>query len=113
ATEKETVLHRIDVRQSDQIADNRADRGAAATTRWQSGAAAHRTLTSHTLCHRGGLLLQIPIDEKEPGEVVLANQLQFIGELASCFSAQCRVSAIGRITIVKPTPAKRGQHFVG
>src|SRR5262249_48134943 len=113
ASEKQAVLHRIDVREPNQIADDRADRRAASAARWQTGPAAHRAFAAYFLSHLRGLLLQVSVDEKKAGQVVFRDELEFVGELTLCLGAQRGVGAIGWIAIVESTPAERGQHLVG
>ena len=61
----------------------------------------------------GCLLLQIPINQKEAGQVVLADQLELVRELLFRFFAQTHVRPVRRIAIVELAPAERRQHVVG
>ena len=71
AAEEEPVEHRVHVAETDQVADDRADRRAAAAAGRQARAAANGAHAAHALGDLGRLLLQIAIDQKEAGQLVL------------------------------------------
>ncbi len=79
AAEEEVVAQRVDVREADEIADERADRRAATPSRRQPG---HRPRGSAAHLRRllAGHLQQLPVDQEEAGEPALAHQRQLLAQ---------------------------------
>ena len=78
AAEEEVVLDRVDVREADQVAEDRADGGAAAAAGRQAGLAARAVLAAHLVGDLAAQLEQVAVDEEEAGEAVLAHEPQLL-----------------------------------
>ena len=72
AAEREVGGDRVDVRQPGQVADERADGGAAAAARRQD--VAHRAGAAHLGCDLARELQHLPVEQEEPGEAELVDQ---------------------------------------
>ena len=79
APEEEAVAQGVDVREADEIADERADRRAASPSRRQPGDAA-RGAAAHLRRLLAGHLQQLPVDEEEAGEPPLSHQRQLLAQ---------------------------------
>ena len=79
AAEEEVVAQRVDVGEADEIADERADRGAASASRRQPGEASGRG-AAHLRRLLARHLQQLPVDEEEAGEAALAHHAQLLAQ---------------------------------
>ncbi len=80
APDQELVLDRVDVREPDQVADDRGNGGATATARRHVRAAARGVRPAHLRGHLPRQLEDLVVDEEEAGEVMLRDQLQLLRE---------------------------------
>ena len=78
AAEREPGPHRVDVREAGQVADDRADRAAAPAARRQD-VARHRA-AAHLEGALARQLEHLPVEQEEPGEAELVDQLQLVVE---------------------------------
>ena len=78
AAEIELVGDRIDVREADQVADDRGDGGAAAAADGQVGAPARGLLAADLVGNFLGQLKHLVVDEEEAGQVVALDQPQLL-----------------------------------
>ena len=78
AAEREPGPHRVDVREAGQVADDRADRAAAPAARRQD-VARDRT-AAHLERALARELEHLPVEQEEPGEAELVDQLQLVVE---------------------------------
>ena len=76
AAEREVRPHRIDVREPGEVADDRADRGAAAPARRQR--AARRVAAAHAHGDLARQLQHLPVQQEEAGEPELGDQRQLL-----------------------------------
>ena len=81
APDEEPVVDRVDVREPDQVADDRGDRGAAAAAGRQVGEPARDAGRAHVAGHLLRQLEHLVVDEEEAGEVVQLDQPQLLDEL--------------------------------
>ena len=78
AAEREVVRDRIDVREAGEVADERADRGAAPAPRRQD--VAHRARPAHLVRDLPRELEHLPVEEEEAGETELADEVELLLE---------------------------------
>ena len=109
AAGEEPVLDRVDVREAGQVADDRADAGAAAAPRRQDGA--RRLRAAHLAGHLAGELEQVAVQEEEAGEAELADRRQLGLEPARGFAAAAGLGAA--VALVEAGAADLGQLAVG
>src|SRR3990172_3416424 len=96
APQEEVVLDRVDVRQPDQVADDRADRGAAtAAGRRGAGAAAH------LLRHLVSEPQYLAVDEEEAGQAVALHQRQLLLQPVAHLRGDATVAAL-RLVVAEP-----------
>ena len=81
APERKAGVHRVDVREPGQVADDRADRAPAAAAR-REHVARHR-LAAHLPRALPRQLQHLPVEEEEPREPELLDQLQLLLEPAA------------------------------
>ena len=86
AAERQPGTHRIDVREAGQVADDRADRAAAPAARRQDVA------RDRAAAHLDGALARelehLPVEQEEPGEAELVDQLQLVVKTLTRFESQ-------------------------
>jgi len=82
AADREAGEHRIDVREAGQVADDRAD-GASAAPAGREDVARDRA-AAHLERALSRQLEHLPVEEEEPCEAELADQLQFFVESFAC-----------------------------
>ena len=82
APEREVVLHRIDVGEAREIADDRADRAAASSPRREE--VPRRVPTAHLERGLARELEHLVVEEKEPREPELLDQLQLVVQALAC-----------------------------
>ena len=91
AAEREVVRDRVDVREAGQVADERADRGAAPAPRRQD--VAHRAGAAHLERDLARELEHLPVEEEEAGEAELVDQRELLlepaGARAACDRSGC------------------------
>ncbi len=114
ATEEEVVRDRIDMRETDQIADDRADRRSAPASRRQIGDSARALAPAHFQGDLGRQNEQIPIEEKEPGQLVLGDDAQLfvdppdrLGFVARIANVQLFVADLAQV-VVRRRAVRRG-----
>ena len=78
AAEREVVRDRVDVREARQVADERADRGAAAAAGRQD--VPHRAGAAHLERHLARELEHLPVEQEEAGETELVDQRELVLE---------------------------------
>ena len=88
AAEREVVRDRIDVREPGQVADERADRGAAPAAGRQD--VPHRAGAAHLERDLARELEHLPVEEEEAGEAELVDQRKLL------FEPRCARAACGR-----------------
>src|SRR5204862_10989 len=76
AAEREVVRDRVDVREAGQVADERADRGAAAAARGQN--MLHRAGAAHLERNLARELEHLPVEEEEAGETELVDERELL-----------------------------------
>ena len=76
APEREPRRDRIDVREPGEVADDRADGAAAPTTRRQCRT--RRVAAAHLDRQLPRQLEHLPVQQEEPGQAELVDQLQFL-----------------------------------
>ena len=81
APDEEPVVDRVDVREPDQVADDRGDRGATPAAGRQVRQAARDAGRAHVAGHLLRQLEHLVVDEEEAGEVVQLDQPQLLDEL--------------------------------
>ena len=81
APDEEPVVDRVDVREPDQVADDRGDGGAAPAAGRQVRQPARDARRAHVARHLLGQLEDLVVDEEEAGEVVQLDQAQLLGKL--------------------------------
>ena len=110
AAGEEAFLHRVDVGEAGQVADDRADAGAAAAPRRQDRA--RRLRPPHLERHLARQLEQVAVEEEEAGEAEVADRPQLLLELAP---RPAPVLPVGRlaVSLVEPRPADLGELAVG
>ena len=72
AAEEQVVLERIDVREADQVADDRADRRSASASRRQVAELAAGTIAADLDRDLPRQLEQIAVEQEEAGQLVVA-----------------------------------------
>ena len=90
APDEEVVVDRVDVREPDQVADHRGDRGAAAAPRREVGDASRGAGPAHVAGYLLRQLEDLEVDQEEPGEVVQLDEPQLLDELFFRFGLLCR-----------------------
>ena len=78
AAEREAGVHRVDVREPGQVADDRPDRAAPPASRRQQ--VARRARPAHLGGHVAGQLQHLPVEEEEAGEAELGDQRQLLAQ---------------------------------
>src|SRR3990172_1981911 len=80
----------VDVRQADQVADDRADRRPSSPARWPM-----RRTTAYLLRHSVGELEDLAVDEEEAGEAVALHQRQLLVQPLANLRRQTVVAVLG------------------
>src|SRR5262252_5039050 len=101
AAEEQPVADRIDVRQTDQVTDDRADGRAATATRRQARATPHGTLAADAFGDVCRLLLQIAVDQEETCQLVFLDKLELVLELLPGPGSEVRVRLVRRVAFVE------------
>ena len=104
---KSSALHRVDVGEAGQVADDRADAGAAAAAGRQHGA--RRGRAAHLARDLAGQLQQLVVEEEEAGEVEAADRRQLLLE-PGLGLAPARVAAVA---LAEAVAAEAGELAVG
>src|SRR5699024_6631634 len=76
ASDIEIVPERIDRRETDQVADDRTDRRAAATPRWQEYTRTRRLAATNLGGDSPGEIEQVAIEQEETGETMFFDQAE-------------------------------------
>ena len=82
APEREVVLDRIDVGEAREVADDRADRAATSSSRREK--VPRRVPAAHLERGLAGELEHLVVEEEEPREPELLDQLQLVVQALAC-----------------------------
>ncbi len=94
-TEREPRRDWVDVRETGQVADERADRAAPSAARRQR--VARRVAAAHLPRHVGGELEHLPVEQEEPREPELVDQGELLVEPRTSFSLVAVGASVARL----------------